>query len=237
MAYLKADIEIFVDCSTSKNKNILHINEIYKSAGAQFSLSLTICHIFTGNDYNPSFYRKGKKKAFTILKKSTKYQLAFIKLLKVKPSEMSTSHPVFKTIEEFVCRIYSLKSNDVDEGRLEVFEKHFNNKKKEMKLKKPASKVDEGNRRNELIIKKQLKGFDASSMPPTKQELLPQVKRSIYISNIWCNAHMRCPTELQPLDCGWALINETYQHYWFDGPQSPLLEDVSSDTSGMMSIF
>lgn len=104
-------------------------------------------------------------------------------------------------------------------------------------MKKSANELREGKSINEAIIKKQLKGFDASSMPPTKQELLQQIKRTMYISSIWCNAHMRCPTELQPLNCGWTLINGTYQHYWFDGPQSPSLQDVTSDISGMILIF
>ena len=180
---------------------------------------MTICHIFTGNDYNPSFYRKGKKKPFDILKKQSKFQVAFIDLLNITPSEMTTSNSVFRIIEEFVCKLYSLKSNDVNLRRLELFEKAFSNKN-----------------HSDKIIKSKLKGLDASSMPPSKEELLQQIKRTTYISNVWCNASMRCPTNLKPENCGWTLTDNKYHHYWFDGPQSPSFEDISSNVTGMRII-
>lgn len=133
---------------------------------------------------------------------------------------MSLSNDVFSIIEEYVCRIYSLKSNDVNKGRLELFEKAFKNKSN-----------------NEAVFKNQIIGLDASSMPPTKQELLQQIKRTMYISSVWCNAHMRSPTDLEPENCGWTIIDNNYVHYWFDGPQSPSFEDISSNITGIVSVF
>lgn len=67
--YRKENVEVLIDLSTSKKKMHLNINEIYKNLGDNLARALTVCHIFTGNDYNPSFYRKGKKKTFQYLKK------------------------------------------------------------------------------------------------------------------------------------------------------------------------
>ncbi|GBP86295.1 hypothetical protein EVAR_91699_1 [Eumeta japonica] len=50
-------------------------------------------------------------------------------------------------------------------------------------------------------------------LPPTKQELLQQIKRTSYICSMWCNAHMRRPTEKSPENCGWALIDDKYHYY------------------------
>lgn len=54
-------MDIMVDMRTSKKKAILHLNEIYNNLEEHLPRALTICHVFTGNDYNPAFFRKGKK--------------------------------------------------------------------------------------------------------------------------------------------------------------------------------
>lgn len=64
--FRKGDTEVVIDMSTRNKGLYLDINTIYNSLGPQISRSLAVCHIFTGNDFNPSFYRKGKKKPFNI---------------------------------------------------------------------------------------------------------------------------------------------------------------------------
>lgn len=211
MNYLKSEVEIIVDMSTSKKPFFLNINEIHRNLGDEFCRSLAVCHIFTGNDYNPSFFNKGKKRPLAIFNKDTKFQEAFNKLITTSPSNLKTDSQEFEAIEEYVCRIYSLKTkNDVNKGRFEIFEK---------KLKKKNE--------NEEILKSNIKGYDAATLPPTKQTLLQQIKRTIYISSIWCNAHLRSPTNLMPENCGWAIIENEYVHYWYDGPECPTFEEIS----------
>lgn len=182
-----------------------------------FSRSLAVCHIFTGNDFNPAFYRKGKKRPFAILKNNVQFQEAFINLIQSVPSQVTTSSAIFKLIEEYVCRMYSLKiKNDVDKGRYEMFAKTY-----------------KCSNDNEEVLKKKIRSCDASCLPPSKQELLQHLKRTIYISSIWCNAHMRTPTEKVPDDCGWALIEQKYEYYWFDGPASPSFNEISAETIGI----
>lgn len=193
---------------------------MYEKLGDQLSCSLAICHIFTGNDYNPAFFRKGKKRPFSILKKNKKFQEAFIQLLRIENTALTTSNEVFQIIEEYVCRVYSLKTkNDVNKGRYELFEKGYKSKNE-----------------NEEILKQKIVGYDPSSLPPTKEELLQQIKRTAFICNVWCNAHMRCPTEKLPENFGWTIIDGKYEYYWFDGPQSPSFEELSSEIQGTLFI-
>lgn len=49
---------------------------------------------------------------------------------------------------------------------------------------------------------------------------------------------MRSPTEKTPEDYGWTIIDGKYEYYWFDGPQSPSFEELSSsDFQGTLSIL
>lgn len=49
---------------------------------------------------------------------------------------------------------------------------------------------------------------------------------------------MRSPTEKSPEDYGWSLIEGKYEYYWFDGPQSPSFEELSSsEFQGTLSIL
>lgn len=84
---------------------------------------------------------------------------------------------------------------------------------------------------SEKVFKKTLTGCYPSSFPPTKQELLQQIKRTTYISNVWCNAHLRSPTDKKPEDYGWTIIDNKYIFYWFEGSESPSFEAIRGLTS------
>lgn len=213
--FRKGETEIVIDMSSGTKKLHLDINKIHTELGDQFARALAVCHTFTGNDYNPSFYRKGKKKAFSILRRNLKYQETFVSLIQCSPTEVNVTSEIFKSIQQFVCEMYALKSVDVNTGRYELFEKGYKVKSQD-----------------ERVVKKAIVGYDASCLPPTEEELLQQVKRTMYIASIWCNAYMKTPTEKKPEDCGWTLTNEQYEFHWFDGPMSPTFYDISSNTSG-----
>lgn len=81
--YLKDKIQIIINLSTSKII-YLNINESYAKLGVQIlSYSLAICHIFTGNDYNPVFFYKEKKETVQYFEeKIKKIKEGFIQLLR-----------------------------------------------------------------------------------------------------------------------------------------------------------
>lgn len=69
-------------------------------------------------------------------------------------------------------------------------------------------------------------------------ELIKQLLRAAYISNIWRNAHCKITTTLSPIENGWNLIDNSYEFDWFEGDQLPqLINDVviqpEQDNSGM----
>lgn len=97
-------------------------------------------------------FLKKEKKPFAILQKSSTFQDAFISLINVLPTRFAEECDIFQSIEEFVCRMYGAKTkNNVNKARYEIFKK---------KCKSNES---------EKISKKNIKGFDAGSIPPTKQ--------------------------------------------------------------------
>ena len=113
--------------------------------------------------------------------------------------------------------MYSLKTkNDVNEGRFEIFENKYKSKSEE-----------------ENVMKKQLIGYDASNLPPCKRELLQHTKRTVYIADTWCNAHMRVPTDKIPEDFGWVRIDDRFEYFWFDGDQSPTFQELSGEAEGI----
>ena len=85
-------------CS-GKKELYLYINKIFPNVGKKLAIVLAICHIFTGNDFNPLFYGKGKKEHSLFCE----IQDAFIELLG-DDNDLTTSSDLFKVIEEFVCQ-------------------------------------------------------------------------------------------------------------------------------------
>lgn len=68
--------------------------------------------MFTKNDFNSSVYRNDKKKAFGLLTKNVKYQGVFINLIDTVPSQIDCRSNILKTIEEFICKMYKIKTTD-----------------------------------------------------------------------------------------------------------------------------
>lgn len=58
-----------------------------KKNDKQLSRALTISHLFTSNEFNRAFDKKGKKRIFN-KKKQSNYKSAFLDLLSISHSEM-----------------------------------------------------------------------------------------------------------------------------------------------------
>ncbi|XP_077275454.1 uncharacterized protein LOC143904546 [Temnothorax americanus] len=71
------------------------------------------------------------------------------------------------------------------------------------------------------------KNFDGSVLPPSKAELKQHILRSIYIANIWRNAHRQQINHLMMEDFGWKLEEDTCSFKWFEGDQMPIsIDDI-----------
>lgn len=159
-------------------------------------------HAFTGCDYNPCFYRKGKSKSLKLLEKSEEYRKAFTDLGNLN-SEKEWKR-IFSSVEKFVCDWYcEKKCTKINKVRYEKFLLNY--------------KVNSDTE----IFKKKIKNFDGFSLPPCELELYQHFLRAKYITSIWRNAYREIPTMLKPEENGWIISEEQYEFKWFKGEQLP----------------
>ncbi|CAH1111429.1 unnamed protein product [Psylliodes chrysocephalus] len=72
-------------------------------------------------------------------------------------------------------------------------------------------------------FEKKFKNFDSSSLSPCKVELQQHSLRVRHVTKFWRNAHLKYPTSLSPLACGWTMNDNKYDFVWFLGDQLPSL--------------
>lgn len=109
-----------------------------------------------------------------------------------------------KIIQDFVCLLYNVKAvSTVNEARSAIFNKIYKPKSEKEQFKKQSAKLE------------------ATAFPPSYQELLQQIKRTIFIAQIWCNAYLKTPTKIHPTNYGWKLVDNKYVFHWFTGEECP----------------
>ncbi|XP_046596549.1 uncharacterized protein LOC124294609 isoform X1 [Neodiprion lecontei] len=164
------------------------------------------CLVSTPLKYNPVLFGKGKLRPYKLLKKFDESQKAFIKFGESELREDSDERKnVFNSIQKYICSVYNARNViDVDAVRLQMFTDSY--------------KVSDI---NEAFNRKKLRNFDASSLPPCKNELLQHFLRANYICAIWDNAHLSKPTSRKPENNGWVPESGQYHFKWFEGDQLP----------------
>ena len=91
----------------------------------EINLPINLCqgiigfHAFTGNDYISTFFRKGKLMCWRTMIKDERFVEAFTNLGEQWQLEEDTKI----VIEEYVCRLYSSKSQNIDDARFQIFMK------------------------------------------------------------------------------------------------------------------
>ena len=162
---------------------------------------------FTGCDYTPAFFRKGKKRPFNIMIKSAKYTEIFGKF-----GEQELTEDDIKVVESYVCSMFGYhKLKSINEARLI----HFKSKCKPKETAKPLDS---------------LKNVDPSSFPPCKAVLLQQIRRAWYTARLYKNASSEdSSTDFSVLDYGFELIDGYIHVRFFEGPQVPSEMDEDDD--------
>jgi hypothetical protein len=87
MSNISENIQICVEVGVGKNQSFIKVTKLHKALGTNLSAALPAFHAFTGCDFNPAFFRKGKKRPFSIMTNSEEFTECFIQLS--KPSEKS----------------------------------------------------------------------------------------------------------------------------------------------------
>lgn len=186
--------------------------------GEHFCNALPGLHALTGCDFNPSFFRKGKKSFVDLVYKESSYRDALIDVGNIKNIENLSyddflNCQIFKKIEKLLCVIYGFKNLEcLHTARVEQFKKTF--------------KVRNVNG----FLKKNMKSIDPTSVPPCKSELYMQLLRTSLITHVWQNAY-KCEIEdINPAKFGWKLVvdgdRQFYDFNWFYGDQMPRICDI-----------
>ena len=85
--------------------------------GADVCKSLIGLHVYSGCDSTSAFYRKGKKKAYDVMKSDPKFIKCFGNLGK----SFTPSLELVEALEEFTCKLYSDSSKDINVARYKSF--------------------------------------------------------------------------------------------------------------------
>ena len=200
MEHLQATVEIWMDLGIGNARRYIDVSALYNKLGPKISKALPGLHAFTGCDFNPALYRRGKKKPLQFLMTSETFQNAFLDL----GSKEHNVQDSFHIIQSFTCHLYGLKKlSDVNQARIVIFNKTYKVKDKFQ----PFS----------LSIR----NYDACNLPPCQSELFQQVLRTRFIACLWSNAYKANIIDLLPTDYGWRVVDGKYEMIWFAGDQLP----------------
>ena len=204
--YLPVDSHIWLEIGHYSDNTLEFVDTdaIYGFLGEKMSDALPALHVFTGSDYTPSFYKKGKIRPLQLLRKHEDIQVAFASLGSSEDINCNTK----ELIEKFVCLMYSQPKRVV-----QVSDARFNHFMKSYKLKNDNFES--------------IKGCDASSMPLSLPSLRQKIKRTNRIMSIWKSAHLPDASGFDTTGNGWNLIDGKYEFHWFDGEPYPSVESIS----------
>ena len=69
ISFIKKDVEVWIHLGVGNAQRFLNVTELANNLGSNLCNALPNFHAFAECVYNRSFYRKGKNRPFTILKK------------------------------------------------------------------------------------------------------------------------------------------------------------------------
>ena len=108
---------LFILSGTKSRMRYIDISQIVENLGDDICNALIGLHAFTGCDSVCAFVGKGKKAAFTLIKK----QDHFCETMKDLGDSPEVSDDLFKGCEKFVCALYGGKGSDVNKLRYSKF--------------------------------------------------------------------------------------------------------------------
>ena len=115
---------VTIDNGSGKNRKMIWLGSI--QLPEETCIALTGLHAFSGNDYNSSFFRKGKEKHWNLMRKNPKFMNAF----QLLGSSLQLSESLLADLEEFVCHLYGWKVENLNEARWRAFQSKVNKEHK-----------------------------------------------------------------------------------------------------------
>ena len=117
LALINEQHMVHMDYGNGKRKKEFWLNNIILKENER--KALIGFHSFTGNDFVPAFFRKGKKRCWSILRKDEKFLVGYSELGR----NWELTGGIVTALEKYVCRLYGPKENSVDAARLDMFVK------------------------------------------------------------------------------------------------------------------
>ena len=103
---------IHLQIGSGKDKRLLKIVNISSELGKDLCATLPVLHCFTKTT-TQVFYGIGKTRAFKAIQRNED----FINLFKSFGDTFLFGSELFPMMEKFVCKLYAVKTNNVNEGR------------------------------------------------------------------------------------------------------------------------
>ena len=119
---------ISLDNGSGKNRQFVSLDSI--DITEDFCSALIGLHALTGNDYNSSFFRKGKDKCWKLLEIFPR----FLSNLQRLGTNLVLDEETIKGIEEYVCYLYGSKLKYLNQVRWKNFEQKFKKERKVIDL-------------------------------------------------------------------------------------------------------
>lgn len=162
--------DIWISFKAGKTTRMISLNQIARNLGTTTCKAMALFHAFTGSDSTSSFKFKGKRFCCTLM-----HEVPFLleQFATIVDTPFQTSPRLKEVATNFVCRLYSNESNevnDVDVVRMRLFSQ---------------------------------KTRDVERIPPTSDALDQHLKRSVFQASIWTTAHMSMMPDNNPTNHGW----------------------------------
>lgn len=192
------NLHVYIDNGTGKSRKLLDLaacdlTTIQKQA-------LLGMHAFTGNDYVSSFFRKGKKVCWKIIKDSQEFLDAFCNLGSADNLDENTR----AVLEKYVCALYGEKQvSTADDARRKIFWRNFD---------------------------KDQKVTDLSLLPPCKSSLFKHMQRANYVARMWRQSSRPIMEIDAPTSHGWKEdLSEDWVHEPYPDDVSEILVNKDLD--------
>ena len=177
-----------VGTAAKNNRLCINISAICHELGSNLCAALPAFHSFTGSDHKSSFVGRGNVRPFKILEKRPDYQSAF----KMMTKSTLISDAAKASILDFTTSIYGAKDNTgLNNCRYQNFMQSYGPK---------------GKGKNLLS---NLRGTDASGLPPCEGEVSAHIKRASFVAKIWSAADKTTWSSilLNIMDGRWLRVN------------------------------
>lgn len=80
MQFMNENVKGWLKVGVGINERYINVSKRHESLGPDLSRALPAFHAFTGCDFNPAYFKKGKKPPFTILQNSPQFIDTFSKM-------------------------------------------------------------------------------------------------------------------------------------------------------------